>query len=149
MGSCLSRCVLSPCLVDKKLAEHLKVLLSILIGPAAARPGGQCSGAGGYADILNLQTLTVPSLAFGAAVVGPHCTSNDMFISFSLHRHASPYLLRGSVVGRSVKRTRQGSIIWISIKKSSWPLGSGGTKISDRFSCGGIGASLPLPSDLC
>ncbi|KAF9785950.1 hypothetical protein BJ322DRAFT_754912 [Thelephora terrestris] len=46
----------------------VKALLSILIGPAAARPGGQCSGAGGYADILNMQTLTVPSLAFGAAV---------------------------------------------------------------------------------
>jgi hypothetical protein len=43
----------------------------MLIGPAAARPGGRSTGAGGYADILNLQTMTVPSLAFAAAVVRP------------------------------------------------------------------------------
>lgn len=47
----------------------VKALLSIFIGPAAARPGSHCSGAGGYADILNLQTLTIPSLAFAATVV--------------------------------------------------------------------------------
>ena len=43
----------------------------MLIGPAAARPGGQSTGAGGYADLLNLKTMTVPSLAFAAAVVRP------------------------------------------------------------------------------
>lgn len=46
----------------------VKVLLCILIGPAAARPGGQSSGVGGYADLLNLQTLSVPALAFGATL---------------------------------------------------------------------------------
>ena len=42
----------------------------MLIGPAAALPGGRSSGAGGYADLLNLQTMTIPSLAFAALIVG-------------------------------------------------------------------------------
>lgn len=46
----------------------VKVLLTMLIGPSAARPGSQSSGAGGYADLLNLQTMTVPSLAFAAVI---------------------------------------------------------------------------------
>jgi len=46
----------------------VKVLLCIMIGPAAARPGGQSSGVRGYADLLHLHTLTVPSLAFAATV---------------------------------------------------------------------------------
>lgn len=46
---------------------------------------GQCSGAGGYADILNMQTLTVPLLAFGAVVVSPCivCTHNVLSLKRS------------------------------------------------------------------
>jgi len=47
------------------------VLLSLLIGPSAAHPDVQKTGIGGYADILNVQTMTVPSLAFAATLVGP------------------------------------------------------------------------------
>lgn len=48
----------------------VKVLLSMLIGPSAARPDGQSSGKGGYADLLGVLTMTIPSLAFAAIVVG-------------------------------------------------------------------------------
>lgn len=52
------------------LTKFLQAVLAILIGPSAARPGGQSSGAGGYADRLNLQTLTIGLLAFAATAVG-------------------------------------------------------------------------------
>ncbi|KAF9779677.1 hypothetical protein BJ322DRAFT_1024523 [Thelephora terrestris] len=39
----------------------VKVLLSILIGPAAARPRGQSSGAGGYANIIARYALSAES----------------------------------------------------------------------------------------
>jgi hypothetical protein len=90
-------CLLAP---SQKLAGSLQVLLSILIGPAAARPGGQCSGAGGYADILNLQTLTVPSLAFGAVIVGPYSGYTSDALSLLSHRHASLCPPNQSVTGR-------------------------------------------------
>jgi len=54
----------------------------MLIGPAAARPGGQSTGAGGYADLLNLQTMTIPSLAFAAtAVCTPRGRINDTILT--------------------------------------------------------------------
>ena len=56
-----------PFLMFSQLSQ---AVLAILIAPSAARPGGQSSGAGGYADRLNLQTLTIGSLAFAATVVG-------------------------------------------------------------------------------
>ena len=47
-----------------------QTVLAILIAPSAAHPGSQSSGAGRYADRLNLQTLTIGALAFAATVVG-------------------------------------------------------------------------------
>lgn len=52
------------------LAKGLQVVLSMLIGPAAARPGGDSTGVGGHADVWNMQTMTIPPLAFAATVVG-------------------------------------------------------------------------------
>ena len=43
-------------------------MLSILLGPGVAQTG-EGSGAGGYADLFNMRTITVPAIAFGAAVV--------------------------------------------------------------------------------
>ena len=132
--------------LSRTLAGHLQVLLSILIGPAAARPGGQCSGAGGYADILNLQTLTVPSLAFGAVIVGPCSTFPYDVFSFVFHRRGSHCLRNQSAYGHQ-KAVHQDSTTWHSISESSLPLELGRMRNSDRFSCGGTGTPLPdLPS---
>lgn len=49
--------------------KYLQALLAMLIAPTAARPNGQNPESGGNADLWNLQTLTVPSLAFAAVVV--------------------------------------------------------------------------------
>jgi len=62
----------------------------MLIGPAAAFPGGQSSGAGGYADILNLQTMTVPVLAFAAVLVGRFSGCNPSAIRLTFRRHVTP-----------------------------------------------------------
>lgn len=43
-------------------------MLSILLGPAVAETG-EGSGAGGYADLFNMRSITVPAIAFGAAAV--------------------------------------------------------------------------------
>ena len=45
-------------------------MLCILLGPCVAGKG-EGSGAGGYADKFNMRTITVPAIAFAAAVVGP------------------------------------------------------------------------------
>jgi hypothetical protein len=91
------------------LAEYQQVLLSIMIGPAAARPGGQHSGAGGYADILNVQTLTVPSLALGATIVGPRGGCKHLHtISLAFRRRVLPCLLNQNVSGFS-RATHRGS----------------------------------------
>ena len=51
--------------------EHPQALLAMLIAPTTARPNGQNPESGGNADLWNLQTLTVPSLAFTAVVISP------------------------------------------------------------------------------
>ena len=55
-------------------------MLSILLGPAVAQTG-EGSGAGGYADLFNMRTFTVPAIAFGAAIVS---------ISASMHPKVRP-----------------------------------------------------------
>ena len=55
-----------------------QALLAILIAPSAARPSGQNPDSGGYADLWNLQTLTIPSLTFATTIVHflkPHATA--------------------------------------------------------------------------
>lgn len=44
--------------------------MAILLGPAVAQTG-EGSGAGGYADKFNMRSITVPTIAFGAAIVSP------------------------------------------------------------------------------
>jgi len=62
----------------------------MLIGPAAVSTDGESSGAGGYADILNLQTMTVPVLAFAAVLVGPFLGCNLSAIRLTFCRHVTP-----------------------------------------------------------
>jgi len=52
-----------------------QTMLSILLGPAVAEKG-EGSGAGGYADLFNMRSMTVPAIAFGAAIVSTS-TSTD------------------------------------------------------------------------
>lgn len=124
--------------VHRNQLNYPQTLLSILIGPAAARPGGQSSGAGGHADILNIQTLTVPSLTFGATVVGSLLQAPHYCLT-SLNRHASLCLPSKSAIGRS-RVAHQDSTIWHSTNELSRPLESGTISDSGHFLCGGIGA---------
>lgn len=110
----------------------------MLIGPTAARPGNQSSGAGGYADLLNLQTMTFPSLAFAATVVRPLVDYNHGAILLTFHRSAMPYLRSQRVAGYS-KATHPGSTTWRFISESSQPLNPGEQKSSDHYFSGGIG----------
>jgi len=110
----------------------------MLIGPAAARPGNQSTGAGGYADRLNVQTMTIPSLAFAATVVRPFGGRNRNAILLTLYRSATLYPLSRRVTGCS-KATRQDSTTWHSISGSSQPSSPGGERNSDRYFYGGIG----------
>jgi len=116
----------------------------MLIGPAAAHPGNQSTGAGGYADLLNLQTLTVPSLAFAATVVRPFrgCDPNTILHIFC--RCAMPYLLSRRVTGYS-KATRRGSTTWCSISGSSPLSNLGRRRSSGCYFYGGIGVWPYLP----
>jgi len=50
-------------------------MLSILLAPAVAETG-EGSGAGGYADKFNMRSITVPAVAFGAAVVSTPTGTN-------------------------------------------------------------------------
>lgn len=43
-------------------------MLCILLGPSVVVTG-EGTGAGGYADKINMRTITVPTIAFAAAVV--------------------------------------------------------------------------------
>ena len=115
----------------------------MLIGPAAARPGGQSNGVGGYADIFNMQTMTIPSLAFAAAVVGAFRGYNDDGSLLVSCRHAMPLPPSQHVIGHS-KATYRGSTTWYFISGSSRPLNPGRERSSDHFSYGGIGAWLYL-----
>jgi len=51
------------------LTGGLQTMLSSLLGPAVAEMG-EGSGAGGYADLFNMRSMTIPAVAFGAAIVG-------------------------------------------------------------------------------
>lgn len=52
------------------LTNILKTMLCVLLGPTVAETG-EGSGAGGYADKFNMRSITIPAIAFGAAIVGP------------------------------------------------------------------------------
>ena len=76
----------------------------MLIGPTAARPSGQSTGAGGYANLLNLKTMTVPSLAFTAAVVRPFRGYNHLYLT-CLCRHAIPIYRANVLLGAQKQLT--------------------------------------------
>jgi len=116
----------------------------MLIGPAAAHPGDQSSGAGGYADLLNLQTLTVPSLAFAATVVRSFRGCYPNAILHILCRYAMPSPASRHAAGYS-KVTRRGSTTWYSINGSSLLSNLGRGRSSERYFYGGIGAWYYLP----
>lgn len=61
-----------------------------MIGPAAARAGGRSSGVRGYADLLHLDTMTVPSLAFAATLVGFFGWSYCIITSPAVGRFVTP-----------------------------------------------------------
>ena len=72
------------------------------MGPAAAVPGaGQPSGAGGYADIFNLQTMTILSLAFAATTVRALKSYSDHTGSLIFRRHVTPFPPSQNATGRS------------------------------------------------
>jgi len=48
-------------------------MLAILLGPAVAETG-EGSGAGGYADLFNMRSITIPAIAFAAAMVSSSAT---------------------------------------------------------------------------
>ena len=54
-------------------------MLCMLLGPSVALTG-EGTGAGGYADKFNMQSITVPAIAFAAAVV-------SSLASMHLNRH--------------------------------------------------------------
>ena len=119
--------------------EFRQVLLSVMIGPAAARPGGKSSGVGGYADILGIHSMTIPSLAFAAIAVGSfgNCSGTSLLI---FGRHVMPFLLTHHATGRS-RAVRRGSTTYRSTTGSSRPSNPGGKKTNGRFSVGGISTS--------
>lgn len=112
----MSRSLVSPDFQTS--AEHPQALLAILIGPSAARPGGKSSGAGGYADVFNLKTITVPSLAFAATIVVFLSGTDFTLISFDFFRH-DMHSLRNKSVSGHLMVMHEDSITWYSTSESS------------------------------
>jgi hypothetical protein len=104
-------------------AKGLQAVLAILIAPSAARPGGQSSGAGGYADRLNLQTLTIGTLALAATMVGSLGSASVIATLLTLYRYDSHFLRIRSAPGR--RRLAQVSTTCPFTNKSSQPSSPG------------------------
>ena len=72
-----------------------QTVLSILLRPSVAETG-EGSGAGGYVDKFNMQSITVPTVAFAAAVVSfPYLVSVILITGQPPHPLAGPPRVNG------------------------------------------------------
>jgi hypothetical protein len=62
-------------------------MLSILLGPSVAQTGVG-SGAVGYADKFNMRSITIPTIAFAAAIVSSPASTRLRRDIFEQARHA-------------------------------------------------------------
>ena len=100
-------------------------------------PSDQSPDSGGYADLWNLQTLMIPSLAFAATIVHFLKQHAHSFVSLDFCRHVMPCPLREAVVGHMTGRC-EGLVALDFTTKSSKQLESGVKENGLCSSHGGI-----------